>query len=76
MRSSVMQRLLIILLVSVSFTWVAGIALSFYGTVAEEEEVFDAQLAQSAKVLLALYRTNWEERRRYMPASNTSLSSA
>ena len=72
MRSSIIYRLLVILLVSVSLTWIAGIAASFYGTVAEEEEVFDAQLAQSAKVLLALYRSSLEERRRYMPDSSPS----
>ena len=70
MRASIRYRLLVILLVSVSCIWVAGITVSFYGTVAEEEEVFDAQLAQSAKVLLALYRTNLEEKRRYLTDSS------
>ena len=69
MRHSIRYRLLIILLSSVSLTWGAGVVASYFGTIEEEEEVFDAQLAQSAKVLLSLFSIHLEERNLYLAES-------
>ena len=54
MSNSIRRRLLIILLLAISFVSGVTLVLSYYDAQHEVQELFDAQLAQSAKVLQAL----------------------
>ena len=51
---SIRRRLLLILLTTIGLAWGGVVALSYYLARHEVNELFDAQLAQSARVLLAL----------------------
>ena len=72
MRTSIRYRFLLILLSSVTLAWMVTVVASYYSTIEEEEEVFDAQLAQSGKALLSLIRKYQEERRQYLGESSLS----
>ena len=61
--TSLRAKLLIFLLAIISVAWVATAALSFFDTHHEIDELFDAQLAQSAKVLLAQARHDLKDAR-------------
>lgn len=54
MARSIRRRLLLILLPVIAAAWLASAVTSYFDTLHEEEEVFDAQLAQSARVLMSL----------------------
>lgn len=51
--TSLRAKLLLLLLGAVTMTWMAIALLTYFDTRHEIDEIFDAQLAQSAKVLLA-----------------------
>lgn len=59
--TSIRRRLLVILLGVFMATWLALAIGSYVSTRHEVEELFDAQLAQSARVLLALLQHEMEE---------------
>ena len=54
MKSSIRRRLLIALLSVTTLVWLITLAESYKETLHEVEELFDAQLAQSARTLLAV----------------------
>jgi two-component system sensor histidine kinase QseC len=54
MKPSIRQRLLILLLTAATAAWVVMAVLTYRAARTEVQELFDAQLAQSARVLLAL----------------------
>lgn len=54
MNPSIRRRLLVILLPTVVIAWLASAASSYFDSMHEQGEVFDAQLAQAAKVLMLL----------------------
>ncbi len=55
---SLRRRLLLLLLGGLSLFWLVTLALSYVDAHHEIDELFDAQLAQSAQTLLALMRDN------------------
>lgn len=54
MNSSIRSRLLLLLLVPTLLVWLLAAIKSYYDTLAETNNLFDAQLAQSARALLSL----------------------
>lgn len=54
MNRSIRRRLLVVLLPAIAIGWLVSAVLSYCDTLHEQGEVFDAQLAQAAKVLLLL----------------------
>ncbi|MCF6231215.1 MAG: ATP-binding protein [Gammaproteobacteria bacterium] len=58
---SIYRNLLLLLLGSVLITWLVASLFIYYSTQHEVEEVYDAQLAQNAKLLTSLLRYKVEE---------------
>lgn len=61
--TSLRAKLLAFLLLVISATWLATAAFSYFDARHEIDELFDAQLAQSAKALLALARHELKDAR-------------
>lgn len=71
--TSIRRRLLVILLGFFVVTWLALAIGSYISTRHEVEELFDAQLAQSARVLLALLQHEIEEDEKEFDFSGPTL---
>ena len=64
MNLSIRRRLLIAVLSAVFLAWTLMATSSYWDIRKEIEELLDAQLAQSARALLAFNTTNLEEQKR------------
>ncbi|HFD92716.1 MAG TPA: two-component sensor histidine kinase [Gammaproteobacteria bacterium] len=74
MTRSIRQRLLVTLLSVVILSWVLTALSGYYEAHHEIEELFDAQLAQSARVLLAMSSHELEEERLYGQSGNNVIT--
>jgi two-component system sensor histidine kinase QseC len=63
--SSIRQRLLVVLLAIMSLGWLVMAVAGYYSAKREVEELFDAQLAQSSRVLQALINQQQDEKNNY-----------
>jgi len=70
MNASIRNRLLLILLSLIAAIWLATAASSYFTTQYEVSEIFDAQLAQSARSMLALSSHELQELADTPPASD------
>jgi two-component system sensor histidine kinase QseC len=61
MNPSIRRRLLVILLPAIAFAWLVSAITSYFDSLYEQGRVFDAQLAQAAKVLMLLAIHEYEE---------------
>lgn len=71
---SIRRRLLITLLTTIAIAWVISAITSYFDAKDEITELFDAQLAQSAKAILSLTTHELEEQRSF--AGSNSLTEA
>ncbi len=74
MTRSIRQRLLVTLLLIVIVSWGVTALSGYYEAHHEIEELFDAQLAQSARVLLAMSSHELEEERLFGQFGNNVIS--
>lgn len=74
MKRSIRQRLLITLLSVVIVSWLLTALSGYFDARHEVEELFDAQLAQSARVLLAMSSHELEEERLYGQPGNNVIT--
>ncbi len=74
MKRSIRQRLLITLLSVVTVSWGLTALSGYYEAHHEIEELFDAQLAQSARVLLAMSSHELEEQRLFGQSGNNVIT--
>jgi len=70
MKASIRNRLLLILLSLIAAIWVATAVSSYFTTQYEVSEIFDAQLAQSARSMLALSSHELQELGETPPSSD------
>lgn len=61
MNPSIRRRLLVILLPAIAIAWLVSAVISYFDSLHEQSEVFDAQLAQAARVLALLAEHEVEE---------------
>lgn len=58
---SIRRRLLLLLLVTITLTWIGVVTLVYLDAELEMEEIYDASLAQNARILLGLLKLEVDE---------------
>ncbi len=70
MNLSIRKRLLLLLLLAIMMAWLVAAVRSYFSTREEVEQLFDAQLAQSARALLTLTTHELHEQLAYLAQQN------